>query len=44
MRGTWNSSGSGCFSEELVGIDGRLAGVLVFQIDVDIDALVEPSV
>jgi hypothetical protein len=27
-----------------VGIGGRFAGVLVFEIDVDIDALVEPSV
>jgi len=35
---------SGCFSEELMGIGWRFAGVLVFEIDVDIDALVEPSV
>jgi hypothetical protein len=41
-RGTSNRTVSG--SEELVSIDGRFAGVLVFEIDVDIGALVEPGV
>src|SRR5580692_3545009 len=44
MRGTWNSSVLGCFAEELVSIGGRFAGVLVFEIGVDPDALVEPGV
>lgn len=34
----------GYFFEELTGVGGSFAGVFVFEIDVDIDSLVEPGV
>jgi hypothetical protein len=34
----------GCYSEELAGVGWGFAGVFVFEIDVDIDTLVEPRV
>ncbi len=34
----------GCYSEELAGVGWRFAGVFVFEIDVDIDALRQPGI